>query len=361
MTRLISIKKETTFGVYIAPDTVYLDVDATKFEASNDIQEPGGISRSKTRFSPGRFVTDSGGFSNVIDARTFGQMLYGALGLTSIDADVPVTGAHEHVMIPSLNLPSYSMDIGLDDLLYRKISGSMVDRLALSCEAGSIASVEYDMPYAQDALGTPALTQTYWGISASLHHGVVLGFHEAELAFGAESEDIGSHDIRHATRFNLEIANNISPDYVLGQRNLYKNREGGRDTTGAVDFLFEDDIATVYDAEDEYEKFYGKADAVIPQQYLEESSISFKLSSAETFTSTQSHEMTLYLPRVIYDSGPVNLDGRGPLVQSMSFRAYESLTAPIDTNLIQGSHSVPTQYEIIGVIINDIASAYSTY
>ena len=361
MTRLLAIKKETTFGTYVAPDTVYLDVDATKFEASNDIQEPSGIARAKTRFSPGRFVTDSGGFSNVIDARTFGIMLFAALGGAQVEADTPVTGAHEHVFTPSQNLPSYSMQVGLDELGHRRIAGAVVDRLAMTCEAGSIASVEYDMPYSHDEFNGTEVTQTYWGISASLHHGIVLGFHEAQLAFGSESEDIASHNIRHATRFTLEIANNISADYVLGQRTLYKNREGGRDLTGNVDFLFEDAVDASYDAEDELEKFYGAADATSPQNYLDESSISFKLTSAETFTGSQAHELTLYLPRVIYDSGPPNLDGRGPIVQSMAFRAYESLTAPTVTNLFQGSPTLPAQYEIVGVVINDISTNYNTY
>jgi hypothetical protein len=361
MTRLVRIKKETTFGTYVAPDTVYKDVDSTKFEASNDIQEPTGINRGKTRFSPGRFVSDSGGFSDVIDARLFGQMLFGALGGSSIDVDIPVSGANEHVFTPSQNLASYSIDIGLDEYGHRRIAGSIVDRLALTCEAGSIAGVEYDMPYSYDEFSSTELTQTYWGIDATYHHGVVLGFHEAQLAFGTESEDIGSHNVRHATRFSCEIANNSSPDYVLGQRRLYKIREGGRDVTGGSDFLFEDDVGATYDAEDEVEKFYGAVDAATPQQYLDANSISFKLTSAKTFTATQAHEMTLFMPRTIYESGPVNLDGRGPIVQTVAYRAYESLITPVVTNLYTGTHTVPAQYEIIGVITNDIATDYNTY
>lgn len=363
MSRIIGIKKETTAGVYVAPDTVFKDVDSTKFEASNDLQEPAGVARARTRFSPGKFVTDSGGFAEAIDARTFGQMLFAALGATELEADTPTTGATEHVFYPALNLASYSLDLGLDDLGVRRIAGAGVDRLSLTCEAGGITTADYDMPYHLDEFNNAAITSTYYGFDGTFHHGILYGFHEAALAFGTEGQDIDSHSVRHATRFTLEIGNNMNPDYVLGQRTVYKVREQGRDIGGNMDFLYEDDVGAAYDAEGEYEKFLGAAGATGPQTYLDENSISFILTSAETFTVTQAHEAKFYLPRTVYENGPPNLDGRGALVQSMTFRAYESLTAPTVTNLYDGVAyaSLPDQFEIFCVMVNDIATLYDTY
>lgn len=364
MGRHIAIKKESTFGTYNAPDTVYIDATEEKFAGQNDIQIPEGISRARRRLSPGKWDTSTGGFGIPADARVVGVPLYGMLGAAVVEADLPATGEYLHTFWPTDDIPSYSVAIGYDDFITKKVTGAVINQCTFSVAAGEVAKIDLDMPFASYSIADGASDPTYWGLSSSLNDDILLGFHEAELYLSSEGNGFGaSRRNRKPASWELVINNNVNMPNVLGQRGVYAKQEQKREISGSLEIVFED--GTTFDAEDELEYVLGAASATEPQDSLTEASVVLDLTSA-TSVVTSSHQLIFYAPRAIYRAGDPNLNGAGAIMQTVEFDAFLSTSAPAtdpweSVAALSAPTGAPTNYDLVAVLVNDVPSAYSSF
>lgn len=366
MGRYVKLAKETNFAedwTTVPAWNTFLDVLEENFRAENDLQIPPGIWRANRRDSAGRFVGDNGGFGNPLDARTIGMFLYGVLGNVAYKNNTPITGAVEHIFWGANRIPSWRSAIGYDDLMEKKVRGISFNQATLGAQAGNVLQGDYDNPFAVHNIGAIGTDPTSWGITGYPDI-ILLGFHEAELYLwgteGADANTPAGGDNRKPTSFEVVVNNNLQSNYVFGQRTVYNAQVQKREITGTVEVIFEDDPAgSDYDAEDEFEKFYGAVSATTPQDVINGFTLALIATSAIDITTGTPHELTLYVPKAKYRTGDVNLAGAGAITQPIAWTAFEPTTAPTDPWDATTHASEPTYYDFCAVLQNDYNADYS--
>lgn len=223
-----------------------------------------------------------------------GELLLMCLGSVSSVQQGGST-AYRHTFTPKASIktsawPSYSIEVGLDDVASKRVVGAVVESLAFDVEAGDFLGLTPEI-YASDeskvTLGTVGTLSTL----DYIHAGDVV----------TQSVDGSPVKLEH---FSLEVKNNFPEGYQFGSRKPQQIDVGPLEVTGemAIRFLSATHL-------DDFLASNEKAVAVKFQ--------------GPTISGSYKYELELDLPRVVYDAGDANLKEQERLVQSLKFTALE--------------------------------------
>lgn len=226
----------------------------------------------------------------------FLHMLFGEV--TSTQATPPDGLAYRHVFTPKLSIrdspwPSYGLELGLDDVASKQILGTVVEEASFDCEAG-------------DFLGAT------WSVFAKKEQKLALGS-QADLSAldyihsgDVTTQTIGGNPVKFE-KFSITVRNNFPEGYKFGDRSPQEVDVGPLEVTGEFSVRFLSDA--------HLDDFLSS----------NENSIVLKFEGPIA-DGTDRYYLQFELPRVVYDTGDVNLNQQERLVQNVSFTALEHPT-----------------------------------
>lgn len=317
-------------------DYVWSDVGEVAQNPSNEVIEAPSIMRDKGRMALGPYVLN-GSIKTVADTTMLGYWLYGALGKTCAD-HVNVAGTEaNHLFWPikgAGKLPSWTMIVGVDDVIERVISGMIMKSLGLSASAGGLLELSID---------TVAKTE-FTGACGSYKEGgeddVSFNDDERLLAYiHGTTTKIGGVAAK-IEAFSLNINNEVDDKwYILGSRFLQGVSEQNRTIEGSITVSFENDT--------EFSRFFkgGNSPTVTAPSALTYDKFTLELifDTGVTIVDTQTYKLGIWLPEVMYTSLNNTSSGRNRIKYELGFKATRG--AILDDPYTPGSMPDATDLE----------------
>lgn len=195
--------------------------------------------------------------------------------------------------------PSFTFEEQLLDISkYAVATGMMLDGMSLSLKANSIITGSFSLVGSGKTYGTTPLDAT---ITASQDNAPMDAFSGVMKAGGTEVSVI--------TGIDLNIANGLSANFVLGRKTAHSQNYSKRKVTGKLTALFED---------------LTLLDLFLADAY----------SSVEvTMGNGTAKSYKLLLPKVKYTSGGHPQQGDGPIILNMDFQAVVDTTTGTSVQL----------------------------
>lgn len=290
----VGIAKEGSFGAGAAP-TTFIPVNSVEMSSDPQTHFPEQIraSRSKTRAVPlGR--KNSGSLEMDTEPATIGHLLLGALG--GVTTTTPAAGVYQHIFLPALVLPSYSLE-RYDTVMIQRATGAKIDKLSLSLEAGGdgvlVASADFIVQTLADQAA--AATPNYSDKNPFSYTNITV------TKGGAVNNELKS--------FELNIENGLKDDQftLRTSRDVQTIGEGMRTVSGSLEMFFK--------TKADYLAFMaGTADA-----------LKFEFTGA-VIAAANSEKLIIELPNISYTSFDVPMGGADDeVLASMEFTAiYDS-------------------------------------
>ncbi|MCX8192033.1 MAG: phage tail tube protein [Nitrososphaerales archaeon] len=238
-----------------------------------------------------------------------GEFLLACLG--SVNTTQVATGVYRHEFTPKMSIktspwPSYSFEIGLDDVVSKQILGAVVESLAFDVEAGDFLGVTASIYAAREqkaALGSPAPYSTL----DYIHAGDVV------------TQTIGGNAVKFES-FSLEIKNNFPEGYKFGSRYPQEIDIGPLEITGEMSIRFLNDA--------HFDDFLASNERAIVLRF-----------QGPLITTGYNYYLEFNLPRVVYDAGDANINEQERLVQTLEFTALEHSTQGIIKVTLQNNQA----------------------
>ena len=226
MGRYVSIAKESTFGVFETGGT-FAPMEAVESLAADQnwvISDSIG-QRARVKKSLGIWRIKGNVGELDIEPENVGDLLTGCLG--SDDIGTVGGGYYRHTISPADTIPSYSMKIGLDSVIERRISGILIDSIRMSFTQGERARIQ-----ATCLSGFEETTDTPSAPSFSTLQPFM--FHEAEI------ELEGSTITQKVYAGEVSVNNGLIDKGALGTRYMDTIRVGLRSVSGKLSMFFTD-------------------------------------------------------------------------------------------------------------------------
>ncbi len=369
LARFLGIKFESdgTTGTYgtdpdagtpLYIDFAFTDIGDIDIGGSNEILEAPSSDRDVDRSTLGPYKL-SGSVKTVADCYMLGYWLYGVLG-TAQEELVETTVAYGHLFYPvqgSGRLPSWTMISGLDGIIERLFTGSLMKSLAFSASAGGLVEVSVDLVAQKEAIddwegyGTDP-TEVVIDDDANL----LSYIHGSITKIGGSSVPI--------EEFSVSVNNNIDEDWlVLGNRFLYDVSEQDRTVDGSLTISFKSKV--------EASRFFAGGDtptATAPGTTYAPFALDIVFDSGTLVLGTTNYQAGCYMPEVVYTSYNLASSTRKRITYKMNFKALKgaltwasgtvtgsSLPAATDLNYTDEGANAP----IIFWVANTKATSYA--
>lgn len=225
-----------------------------------------------------------------------GELLLACFGTATSSLVSGSTTTYRHVFTPKMSIkdspwPSYSLEVGLDDVVAKQILGAVVESLAFDVEAGDFLGVTAEV-YAAREQKAPLYTGT-------LEYSTLNYIHSADVA----TQTIDGSEVK-LEMFSLEVKNNFPEGYKFGSRYPQEIDVGPLEVSGELAIRFLTDT--------HFDDFLSSS----------EQSLVLKFEGPET-ESGYRYQLQFELPRIVYDAGDANINEQDRLVQNISFTALE--------------------------------------
>lgn len=314
---------EEVVGSYGAPIATYAaykwtDVGEVAQNPSNEVIEAPSIMRDKGRMALGPYVLN-GSVKTVADTTMLGYWLYGALGAcTGAEIEVAPNAEYGHLFWPIKGkgaLPSWTMIVGVDDVIERVISGMIMKSLGLSASAGGLLELSID------TVAKTEITYACGGFDVGQQAAIAFNDDERLLAYihGTVSK-IGG-DVVKLEAFSLNVNNEVDDKWnILGSRFLQGVSEQNRTIEGSLTVSFEDDT--------EFSRFFagGSTPTATAPATLSYEKFSLDLLfdtgiPIDAVTDVNNYMLAMYLPEIMYTSLNNTSSGRNRIKYELGFKA----------------------------------------
>lgn len=239
-----------------------------------------------------------------------GQIIKAALAKETVtqpdSVGDPTVYSHKfvHEDDPSVTLPTYGIDIGVEGVRERRVSGFAVNRLSLDWEgAGGVAvtaeTLGADETHAALFTGSLTYSSVAWLTGADI------------TSFQINAAEVTPE------RFSLTINNNYPGVHAFKKRTLPKIEFGQLEVTGEMSIRF-DSNTHMADFIDETER-----------------DVYIKFQGAGIGASTRKYELEIDVNRILYDAGDAHLDQQSRVVQNLPFTALKPSTGDFFALILQ--------------------------
>jgi hypothetical protein len=299
------LKKETVFGTAVVV-TDFIPVKS--FEPAQDPQnyypEVIRAGRSKTQGIPMGLQNE---VSAEMDAepQSLGHFLLAALGKVTSVANAGFVGSFDHSFVPANTLPSYTIE-GSDGTMHRTMSGSKLDSLTLSIEAGGDGVLTMESEWKVKSITDKASASV-----PSYTDKKPFAFHKSTVTWGGSVNS-------NLTSFELEIGNNLKDDQfaLTNSREVQSIDEGMREVSGSFEMRFKNKT--------DYLDFMAGTTEVLKIEF-----------DGDLIGGTVSDKLVIDLPRIMFDSFEVPMGGPDDEVMaSVEFTSLHDNTAGFEVKAI---------------------------
>ena len=239
MARYLGLGKETSFGSAAALSK-YIAISSEDIQISKErlIQED-VASRQRSKWRPGTEVV-GGGWSWNIHYENIGEVLLALLGKVTTSQPDPINApnTYQHVFTPADSLPTYTVEVGIDNVTAKQAVGVAIEGLSLQFSPNELVKADVDIigrALSLKALSNPSFPAldpiAFYEVSSILIGGAAASLIDLEI----------------------NISNNIVDDaFVLGSRQLDRIEVGYIEVAGSFSLAF--------DSTAEFDKFLGDAE-----------------------------------------------------------------------------------------------------
>lgn len=313
--RYAGFKKEESYGVRGTGEPAFhVDIASASLDTPSDVHMvySGGLGKSARTFRPG-FYSPAGNVVYAFDIDTIANVLKWTLNGYNFKAgEAGGLNTHKIWANNSVTLDSLAVDLG-KDVFEHQFQGCVIGSLEINVE-NEFCQATIDIKAKKDAKQTIKSA-----CDLTLPTGYPLAFHEVnatQMGVGSSGADVAiSADVRSLT---LSIDNGLKVESGRSIGSRYPSRIPAyeRQVTFNTKMMFNNT--------DELERFWGGASGPTDSG-MEDFPLQF------TFDSGDHGEMTILLPKVIYNGVKLQPSGRDEIVQEITGRAFiGEAPAPVD-------------------------------
>lgn len=319
MGRYLGIAKETTFGEFTSP-TKYIPIMSEDISESREelLEEPIGYF-DPTDARPG-YTEFAGGIEYKLRLSTIGAFFEGLLGQVSTSVEATTSGKtlYKHEFTPvqpgdlsGNQLPSFSLEVGMDDIGARRYSGVVFKGMSLEIVPNDWVGMSTDIIARK-------MTITSSQSSPSISYDKPLVWFDGKVTIkGGVTTEIKA--------LTLEISNDIITGedalrIIQGTTGMYPVEFvlRGREVTVEMDVAVEDLDWLGY-------FMGGSASATELSEYFGTMSAQIVLRGQYISDLSTYERIVIDIPKLIISESAINVDGRERLIQNLSCRAiYDS-------------------------------------